>query len=64
MAELEGKFVGFNVYNMENCSDNMDNLVVAKEEQGKGICRALVEMVEELAKSRLFSAKNWHNRER
>jgi GNAT superfamily N-acetyltransferase len=52
VAECEGRIVGFIVYKMENCDDNIDNVVVIKEEQGKGIGRALVEYVEELAKSK------------
>lgn len=52
VAESRGKVIGFIVYNMNSCDDNIDNLVVAKEEQGKGIGRALVEYVEGLAKSR------------
>jgi len=52
VAELEGKVVGFIVYNMESCDDNIDNIVVANEEQGKGVGRALVEYVERLARSR------------
>ena len=52
VAEFQENIVGFIVYNMESCDDNIDNLIVAREEQGKGIGRALVEYVEELAKSR------------
>ncbi len=55
VAECKGKILGFIVYNMEDCNDNIDNVVVAKEEQGKGIGRALVEHVEGLARSRGFS---------
>ncbi len=54
MAECRDKVVGFIVYNMEDCDDNIDNIVVARDEQGKGIGKALVEYVEELAKSRGF----------
>ena len=54
VADYNGNVIGFIVYNMEDCDDNIDNLVVAKQEQGKGIGRALVEYVEELAKSRGF----------
>jgi GNAT superfamily N-acetyltransferase len=50
VAEFEAKVVGFIVYNMKSSNDNIDNLVVAKEEQGKGFGRALVEFVEGLAK--------------
>ena len=52
VAECKGRIVGFIVYKMEDCDDNIDNVVVIKEEQGKGIGRALVEYVEELAKSK------------
>jgi ribosomal protein S18 acetylase RimI-like enzyme len=54
VAEVKGKVIGFIIYNMEISDDNIDNIVVAKEEQGKGIGRVLVEHVEELAKSRGF----------
>jgi GNAT superfamily N-acetyltransferase len=52
VAECEGKVVGFIVYNMKSSDDNIDNVVVAKEEQGKGVGKALVEYTEALAKSR------------
>ena len=52
VAEWETNVVGFIVYNMKSCDDNIDNIVVAKKEQGKGIGRALVEYVEALAKYR------------
>lgn len=52
VAEEKGKVIGFIIFNLEVIDDNIDNIVVAKEEQGKGIGRALVEYVEELAKSR------------
>ncbi len=52
MAEREARVVGFIVYNMRSLDDNIDNLVVEKEEQGKGVGKALVEFVEELARSR------------
>jgi ribosomal protein S18 acetylase RimI-like enzyme len=52
VAESEGKVVGFIVYNMKISDDNIENVVVAKEEQGKGVGKALVEYVESLAKSR------------
>ena len=55
VAESRGKVVGFIVYNMNSRNDNIDNLVVAKEEQGKGVGRALVEYVEKLAKSRGYN---------
>jgi len=55
VAECEAKVVGFIVYNMKSPDDNIDNLVVAKEEQGKGVGRSLVEFVEGLAKSRGYN---------
>ena len=55
VAECEAKVVGFIVYNMKSPDDNIDNLVVAKEEQGKGVGRSLVEFVEGLAKSRGYA---------
>ena len=55
VAELEGRVLGFIVYNMKHVNDNIDNIVVARGEQGKGVGRALVWYVEELAKSRGFS---------
>ena len=55
VAEVNGKIIGFIFLNMEVVDDNIDNIIVAKEEQGKGIGRALVEYVEKLAKSRGFS---------
>jgi GNAT superfamily N-acetyltransferase len=55
VAECDGKVIGFIVLNMNDADDNIDNVVVAKKEQGKGVGRALVEYVEELARSRGFS---------
>jgi GNAT superfamily N-acetyltransferase len=52
VAESEAKVVGFIVYHMRSSDDNIDNVVVTKEEQGKGVGRALIEYVEALAKSR------------
>lgn len=54
VAVLEGKVIGFIVINMEVDDDNIDNIVVVKEEQGKGVGRTLVEYVERLMKSRGF----------
>lgn len=54
VAESKGKIIGFIVYNMEDRKDNIDNLVVAIQEQGKGVGRALVEYLEKLMKSRGF----------
>ena len=52
VAEDEGKLVGFIVFKMERDYGYIDNIVVAKEEQGKGIGRALVAYVEVVAKSK------------
>jgi GNAT superfamily N-acetyltransferase len=52
VAEDEGKMVGFIVFKMERDYGCIDNIVVAKEEQGKGIGRALVAYVEGIAKSK------------
>jgi ribosomal protein S18 acetylase RimI-like enzyme len=52
VAECETKVVGFIVYDMKSSDDNIDNVAVTKEKQGKGVGRALVEHVEALAKSR------------
>jgi GNAT superfamily N-acetyltransferase len=52
VAATGGRVIGFIVFNMNNCDDNIDNVVVAKKEQGKGVGRALVVYVEDLAKSR------------
>ncbi|MEJ2271390.1 MAG: GNAT family N-acetyltransferase [Candidatus Bathyarchaeota archaeon] len=52
VAEKNGKIVGFIIFNMEISDDNIDNVIVEKEMQGKGIGRSLVEYVEKLAISR------------
>jgi len=52
VAEDEEKMVGFIVFKMERDQGYIDNIVVAKEEQGKGIGRALVAYVEDMAKSK------------
>ena len=52
VAELEGKVVGFVVYSMKSVDDNIDNIVVAREEQGKGVGRALMENLIMIAKER------------
>ena len=52
VAVSDGKVIGFIVFNMNNCDDNIDNVVVDKKEQGKGVGKALVEYVEDLARSR------------
>ena len=53
VAEDQGRVVGFIVFKVRG-DDNIDNIVVAKDEQGRGIGKALVEYVEILAKSRGF----------
>jgi GNAT superfamily N-acetyltransferase len=55
VAECEAKVVGFIVYNMKSSDDNIDIVIIAKEEQGKGFGRALVGYVEEIARSRGLS---------
>ncbi len=52
VAAFGGRVVGFIVFNMNNLDDNIDNVVVVKKEQGKGVGEALVRYVEALAKSR------------
>ena len=52
VAEDEGKIVGFIVFKMERDCGCIDNIVIAKGEQGKGIGRALVAYVEGIAKSK------------
>ena len=52
VAVSKGKVVGFIVFSMKQRDDNIDNIVVAKSEQGKGVGRALVEYIEDFAKSR------------
>jgi ribosomal protein S18 acetylase RimI-like enzyme len=52
VAASKEKIVGFIVFNMKNIEDNIDNIIVAKKEQGKGIGKALVEYIEQLGKSR------------
>ena len=53
-AEREGQVVSFIVVNMNNCDDNIGNIVVDREKQGNGIGRSLVRYVEKIAKSRGF----------
>ena len=50
VAEDKGRVVGFIVFSMKG-NDNIDNLIVVQEEQGRGVGRALVEFVEGLARS-------------
>ena len=52
VAVSDGKVIGFIVFSMKQCDENIDNIVVAKKDQGKGVGRALVEYIEDLAKSR------------
>jgi ribosomal protein S18 acetylase RimI-like enzyme len=51
VAEDEGEIVGFIVFKMERDYGYIDNIVVAKEKQGKGIGRALVTYVEDIARA-------------
>ena len=52
VAEKKEQIVGFIFFNINNLDDNIDNIVVSKNERKKGIGRALVEYVEGLARSR------------
>ena len=54
VAERDGQVIGFVVLNMDDPHDNIDNIVVAKEEQRKDVGKNLVEYVERIAKSRGF----------
>lgn len=51
LAEYEGKVVGYMMLKVKGDSGYIDDIVVAKEEQGNGIGRALVAYAEVLAKS-------------
>jgi ribosomal protein S18 acetylase RimI-like enzyme len=51
VAEDEGKIVGFIVFRIRGDYGYIDNLVVAKEEQRKGIGKALVAYAENMAES-------------
>ena len=55
VAEAQGRIVGFIVFT-EIGIDNIDNIVVAIEEQRKGIGRSLVKYVENIARSRGISS--------
>ena len=48
VAESRGRIIGFIVFTLKG-EDNIDNIIVAKEEQGKGVGRVLVEHIEKLA---------------
>ena len=52
VAETEGRLVGYIMFKIEGDSGYIDDVVVAKEEQGKGIGRALVVYVEDIAKAK------------
>jgi GNAT superfamily N-acetyltransferase len=51
VAEKDGRVVGFIVFKKERDHVDIDNLDIRKDEQGKGIGRALVAHVESIAKS-------------
>ena len=51
VAEDAGTIVGFIVFKIERDYGYIDNLIVAKEKQGKGIGRELVTYVEDMTKS-------------
>lgn len=51
VAENYGKLVGYLMFKVEKASGYIDDIVVHKEEQGKGIGRAIVTFAEGIAKS-------------
>jgi ribosomal protein S18 acetylase RimI-like enzyme len=51
VAEKNGKIVGFIVFKIESDHGYIDNIDIVKDEQRKGIGRALVEHVENVAKA-------------
>ena len=55
VAETEGRLVGYMMFKIEGKSGYIDDIVVAREEQGKGIGRALVAYVESIARSKACS---------
>jgi len=52
VANYSGSIVGFIVFKVENGVGYIDNTNVAKKQQGKGVGKALVSHVEEVARSR------------
>ena len=52
VVEDEGEIVGYIVFKIKRDYGYINNIIVAKEEQGKGIGRALVTHVEGIAKSK------------
>jgi ribosomal protein S18 acetylase RimI-like enzyme len=52
VAEAETKIVGFIVFKMEHNYGYIDNIIVSKEKQGKGIGNALVTYAENIAKAK------------
>jgi GNAT superfamily N-acetyltransferase len=54
VAENKSGIIGFIVFSVKG-EDNIDTIVVSKKEQRKGVGRALVEYIEDLAKSRRFN---------
>jgi ribosomal protein S18 acetylase RimI-like enzyme len=52
VAEDDAKIVGFIVFKMEHDYGYIDNIVVSKQKQGKGIGRALVTYTEGIAKAK------------
>lgn len=52
VAEDEGRLVGFIVFKMEHNYGHIDDIVVSKTEQRKGIGSALVAHVESIAKAK------------
>jgi ribosomal protein S18 acetylase RimI-like enzyme len=52
LAEDEGRLVGYMMFKVEGGSGYIDDIVVAKEEQRRGIGKALVAYAEGVAKSK------------
>jgi len=55
VAQKNGEIVGFIVFKMERDHGYIDNIDIIKDEQKKGIGRALVEHVENIAKAKRLS---------
>ncbi len=51
VAERDQRIVGFIVFKIEHNCGYIDNLNVARDSQGKGVGRALVRYIEDIAKS-------------
>jgi GNAT superfamily N-acetyltransferase len=51
LAEDDCRIVGYMLFKVEGDSGYIDDIVVCKEEQGKGVGRTLVTYAEDIAKS-------------